>query len=626
MSRTFAARTDAAREKAADHAASQLTTQPSRALADHRSERPGDPQASFEAVREPMEAALGGDFSRVRIHASGTPSHNARQLGARALTYGNQVAFAPGEWAPGTWRGMNLLAHELAHVAMQSREGARRLDAKPLDQEIDDELAKRAASDPKSLDPTNEGYATALQSYGHDLTHKNMTDLIDEPTLSAEDAKKPKKKAQYERDKAEWRRKFQKSEILAGRILDNSGANVFQKEERAQMLASDLATAGFVTEAMALARRFRNDNIRRFVFDAALDRPDKITSAQLVEITKFYLAKKTMADHPVAVKLADSGVYSRRLPADAVNAVLTELATAYSADADFPRAIAEILFFDDRIRAGFTTTMIQKKQGSLLRRISEQPHFAAGGQVLTTQGTTLTASDPAVAWAVANKQKVTVEEIVALVTAAGGTVTRPVKHDAGTLRSWLEANTEKIGAALRKQHPDDPAVAETMLRNITTSFMWHVDPTAEDIAPDRSGRITKLPAASGGQKAQLKVDCDVLATYNVRLLVAAGFTPIGYMAVMPTDAGRAPHAMALVQHGKTYRALSNVETINFPVTTKEDALKRLRDFGIREAYDPKRPLQGYKIYYQDSDAKGALPAAVLNADAAALASTLSKTP
>jgi hypothetical protein len=585
----------------------------------------GDPQSSFDAVREPMEAALGHDFSSVRIHAGGTPSDNARGLGARALSYGNQVAFAPGEWAPGTRRGMNLLAHELAHVAMQSREGIRRLDAKTLDEEVDDELAKHAASDPKSLDPTNKGYALALQGYGHQITHKGLADLLEEPTISAQDAKDPKKKAQHEKDKAEWKRKFQKAEILAGRILDQGGPNVEQKEERAQMLTSDLASAGFVTEAMTLARRFKDDKIRKFVYDAALDRPDKISSAQLVEITKFFLAKNKLADHPVAMKLDDSGAYTKKLSADAVNAVLTELVTAYGSDADFPKTVAKIIFFDDRLQAGFTTMMIQKKQGPLLRKVSEQAYFVAGAQITTASNTTLTPSDPTVAWAIGNKQKVTVEEVIALVTAAGEKLSPPTTYDAATLKAWLEKNTEKIGAALKKQHPNDPAVAETMLRNITTSFMWHVDPDAEDVKPDKSGHITNLKAAKGGQKEQLKVDCDVLATYNVRLLVAAGFTPVGYMAVMPTDKARAAHAMALVQHGQTYRALSNVETINFPVPqSKDDALKKLRDFGIKEAYDASRPLQGYEIYYQDSDAKGTLPDAVLNNEASALRSGLGK--
>ncbi|MGH2689409.1 MAG: DUF4157 domain-containing protein [Actinomycetota bacterium] len=624
MSRTTPTGTHAAREKAADRAAAQVTARPGPVLAARRAERLSDPQASFEAVREPMEGALGHDFSSVHIHAGGAPSENAQRLGARALSYGNQVAFAPGEWAPGTRRGMNLLAHELAHVATQAREGTRRLDAKTLDEEVDEELAKHAAADPKSLDPKNKEYARALQGYGHDLTHKNMTDLLEEPTISAKDAKDPKKKAQHEKEKAEWKRRFQKAEILAGRILDKSGPDVEQKESRAQMLTSDLATAGFVTEAMTLARKFTDPDSRKFVYQEVLKRTDKVTSAQLVEITKFFLAKHKLADHPVVNKFDASGAYTKELGADAVNAVLAELLTAYGSEKDFPETMARIIFFDDRLQAGFTTMMISRKQGPLLRKISEQAYFVAGAKI-QSGSSTINPSDAQVGWAIGNKQKVTVGEVIDLVKAAGDKMDPPTKYDAATLRAWLEKNTEKIGAALKKQHPGDPAVAEAMLRNITAAFMWHVDPDKEDIKPDKSGSVKSLTSASGGQKEQLKVDCDVLATYNVRLLVSAGFTPVGYMAVIPTDTSRAAHAMALVQHGQTYRALSNVETKSFAVPKdKDDALKTLRDFGIDEAYDKSKPLQGYKIYYKDSDAKGTLPDEVLNNDASALKAGLGK--
>ncbi|QKV56543.1 MAG: hypothetical protein HT580_04305 [Dechloromonas sp.] len=90
--------------------------------------------------------------------------------------------------------------------------------------------------------------------------------------------------------------------------------------------------------------------------------------------------------------------------------------------------------------------------------------------------------------------------------------------------------------------------------------MWHVPAdTKEDVAPEKNGHITGLSAA-GPQSKQLKVDCDVLATYGVRLLVASGFTPIGYMAIKPKDKKRLSHAMALLKQGNNFRAISNSTT------------------------------------------------------------------
>ena len=74
------------------------------------------------AERRFFEAQLGRDFSAVRVHAD---SPGAVAIGARAFTLDRQIAFAPGEWRPGTVEGRRLLAHELVHV-VQQRHGAER--------------------------------------------------------------------------------------------------------------------------------------------------------------------------------------------------------------------------------------------------------------------------------------------------------------------------------------------------------------------------------------------------------------------------------------------------------------------------------------------------------------------
>jgi hypothetical protein len=486
-----------------------------------------------------------------------------------------------------------------------------RAGAKSLDEELDDELAKHAAGDPKTLDPNNPDYALTLQNYGFKLTHQPSMDLLPEP-------KDP-------RAKAEWRKRFQKSELLAGRILSQSGPNVDKKDERGQMLASDLAESGFVDEAMALARQITDGKIRKYVYDAAMERPDKLQPAQVAEITKFHVSQQVaLADHPVLAKLqSDDGAYAKRLKPQAVNSGMAELVKGYEQDTALPLELARILFFNPASRAEFTRWMVQQKKGELLRKVSEQPFFVEGAKIGTQKGdVSPTVGD--LAWAIGNKQKVAVEDVVALTQAAGVTVKPPKASDAKSLKAWLEANTEIIGQALAKQHPNDPDAAVALLQQLTNAFMYHVDPDGPDIKPDVHGKIAHLDAG-GPQNTQLKVDCDVLATYNVRLLVSSGFTPVGYMAIAPTDRGRAGHAMALLRHGKEWFALSNMDSQTLPAaTTKDEALKKLRDFGIKEAYDDSRPLAGFKIYYEDSDAKGTLPTAVRDNDASALVPTLGR--
>ncbi|MEZ4399181.1 MAG: DUF4157 domain-containing protein [Kofleriaceae bacterium] len=68
------------------------------------------------AVRAQMEQAFGADFGRVRV-VEDSPA--ARGLGARAYAIGDELHFAPGQYAPGTAAGDALIGHELAHVVQQ---------------------------------------------------------------------------------------------------------------------------------------------------------------------------------------------------------------------------------------------------------------------------------------------------------------------------------------------------------------------------------------------------------------------------------------------------------------------------------------------------------------------------
>jgi hypothetical protein len=75
-----------------------------------------------------MEVAFGADFGSVRVRID----ESLDRPGARAMTSGEQIRFAPGRYAPATPAGRRLLAHELAHV-LQQRQGVRAGDGAPGD-------------------------------------------------------------------------------------------------------------------------------------------------------------------------------------------------------------------------------------------------------------------------------------------------------------------------------------------------------------------------------------------------------------------------------------------------------------------------------------------------------------
>ena len=63
-----------------------------------------------------FETRMGTDLSAVRIHDGNHADRASRAIGARAFTLGRDIAFARGEFRPGTGAGRRLIAHELAHV------------------------------------------------------------------------------------------------------------------------------------------------------------------------------------------------------------------------------------------------------------------------------------------------------------------------------------------------------------------------------------------------------------------------------------------------------------------------------------------------------------------------------
>src|SRR5262249_28781738 len=69
---------------------------------------PGRPLTEYE-----RPAAIGIDFSHVRVHTGRRASESARELAAAAYTLGNDIVLADA-YDPGTTFGRRLLAHELA--------------------------------------------------------------------------------------------------------------------------------------------------------------------------------------------------------------------------------------------------------------------------------------------------------------------------------------------------------------------------------------------------------------------------------------------------------------------------------------------------------------------------------
>ncbi|MFL6711678.1 MAG: DUF4157 domain-containing protein [Sulfurifustis sp.] len=82
-------------------------------------------------VRHFFEPRFGADFSDVRVHTGAAATASARALDARAYTHARDIVFGAGEYAPDTYSGRRLIAHELAHTVQQSGAAAPRVQRTP---------------------------------------------------------------------------------------------------------------------------------------------------------------------------------------------------------------------------------------------------------------------------------------------------------------------------------------------------------------------------------------------------------------------------------------------------------------------------------------------------------------
>lgn len=119
-------------------------------------DQPGRPLDAIS--RAFFEPRFGLDLGHVRLHDNAQAGQSARQVGARAFTVGDHIAFAEGV-DTASENGRRLLAHELTHVIQQSGGAGvvQRLIREPYPWQgiIMPAIGAHVRSSPDSSDPTN---------------------------------------------------------------------------------------------------------------------------------------------------------------------------------------------------------------------------------------------------------------------------------------------------------------------------------------------------------------------------------------------------------------------------------------------------------------------------------------
>ena len=580
---------------------------------------PGQPLDA--TTRSFFEPRFGHDFGHVRVHVDDAADSAAAAIQAHAFTVSANIFLRQGQYAPHTSSGQRLLAHELVHTVQQN-------DSGPLLQKDDDEAAKKKLAAERvrarqrletwaqgkkpapSTDPGNKDFAFTAQELAYEITHKpapDTTELIDKP------ADKTKQKA--------WEIAFRDAYHLALMILESTKAD--QREARAGLIASDLAAAGFITEALDLAGKLPDEN-KKFIYDTVTQTPKNASAEQIKLVSTFFAGREaTPGDHPLLDKLTDrSGDYARLLGKSKLIAALEPTLAKYKKDADYLEGLAEILVFEPGSRVAISDWLWTTDKAYLFEILSSdyfvEPGYGgkqfadAAGQA---RALTMAADMP---WVYSYKQKYYTDFLVNLGKKHKIEIAAPASLKFNDLKKWLDAETKDIGAALAAEFPNSPEKITDAYENIADIYFFHVD--RGDVTPDLAGKLGHLPAAEPALM-RLKSDCDVLATYATRLLRSAGFTPVGYMAIMPTKG--VGHAVALLKKappaepaaaGETpkqpperYYIVNNKQVTANDAATKEKAIKAMRDDALK-IYDP--VPDAYKVCYDDAATNGAMTQAV----------------
>lgn len=558
--------------------------------------RPG-PSAE-EAADEFAERAAGDDTAAdlvdrpgVRLHHDAASSRLAADHEARAVTIGQDVHFGAGEYRPETPAGRALIAHEVGHAAGQAAAGVAVAQRKPIDPEIEKELdAELKAEGISGNDPYD------LQGYAYKITH-------DPASMSL--LPKPDDKAAAKT----WARNLTKAYALALRILAGKHAD---REARAGLIGMDLATVGFVEEALDVGSKLtKKESAGDVIRTEVLGHAAKLTEAQITELVRWSAVedKKSAGSHPILRKLVDSkGAFSGALGTAKSLAAVKALWAAY-AKADLYEPLAELLVWDRALREPVATWLWSVDKAYLFS-ILEHTYFVEPGYHDPSDKVPkiLTMKDD-MPWVYKWKQKYYVDFLIAQAATVNVTLPPPTDMTFRPLRTWLEANTEKIAQAMAQVHPKDPEAVAAIYEHLADIFFFHVD--RGDVTADPAGKVGRLPEADPA-RMRLKADCDVLATYAMRFLAAGGFTPVGYLAIMP--AGNVGHAVALLEQGGTYYIVNNKEVDAAAAANLTDAIVELRDSAL-QIY--KQPPASYEAYYAAAEAGGAMPAAVASQDASA---------
>lgn len=209
---------------------------------------------------------VGVPLDSVEMHSDAAASDSAAHLRARAYTVGSDIAFAAGQYAPGTQAGDRLIAHELAHVAQQRRLGETRVQCQSADVTLPEDTITSA------LNPI----ASGVKDLG------SLTTPLGEDEIGAE-------RTDPDAPDSTQRLPFTTSGWEAGTILTRLGQfdDMAGTDSDANRCVQAVALSSYIVEGPEAVQQYLN----ALLLDAATTRPRGARENKAREVLEYFRAR-----------------------------------------------------------------------------------------------------------------------------------------------------------------------------------------------------------------------------------------------------------------------------------------------------------------------------------------------
>ncbi len=526
-------------------------------LADRRAGAAMAPGRPLDAaVRAALEPRFGLDLGAIRVHTDASAAARSAERSARAFTSGRDIVFADGAYAPQTTAGRRLLAHEITHVAQQAAGAARAGEAGRAGDRHErqaDAIAETVSAGGSAVAPLAALAATATAAPAASAPVVQC-DLALSPPVRASGAAPTLSDAEKKAAIAYNQARLKGVDAAVVTTVEDVTGAVLPKRQPAAIDETFVAAVARWQGWFNLVAdgRLTPLTVRTFASELLAEAANPAVSPATGSRLR---ATARILDEQVAsgpLRAAGAGALpaaSGWAPPSDLSALRQELSQ------DFQTGNAASLAPIWLARAHLVRASPSLSEGDRIEylatiagRLSSNGRMAEAMEVVSLIGITTEASRTQMVGALdalgrnAAESAVTARDYLKALLRLSG---RAAPDQPADPQAWLERHAADVGKAIADLErilggeAGRQLTASVLKSSFTTDFTFST-------VPRGAGSIAHLPRDPKAGNRML-ADCDVYATFGVRLLRAQGWQPVGYFSFQGETAADTAHAVGIAR-------------------------------------------------------------------------------